>query len=203
MQRPTNASSKAAAIRRRQLSRFAFLTLFLLTVVYAIYSHASTPANPSDLDGQRVAVHDVYDGDTITILTPSGGLEKLRLKGIDAPELARGEMPSEHFAMESKRYLFSRIDGRQITIRFDGTERRDRYGRLLAFIYLTDNDCINLSLVQNGYAYVDRRFDSFMRSQLGQAEGEARKKSRGLWKEVTDDQQPQWRQEWLTDRKRE
>jgi len=190
----------AAAVRRHRRWRIVLGLLVLLVAASSYCSHVKSPNNPRSLEGQHVIVHEVIDGDTIEIRTPAGELERVRLKGIDAPELARGGKPAGYFASESKRYLRDRIDARQVVLQFDGTDLRDRYGRLLAFVYLTENDNINMAMVQNGYAYVDRRFHSHLQSKLGQAEGEARRKERGLWKEVTPDQMPVWRQEWLKQR---
>jgi micrococcal nuclease len=167
----------------------------------SVCNRVQTPPIRSDLDGQRVRVVRVVDGDTLIIETLDGTSERLRLKGIDAPELSSDDAPApQHFATESANYLRQRVEGRDVILQFDGTERRDRYGRLLGFVYVTENDCINLAMVRDGYAYADRRFDSFLRSKLGQAEGEARQKKRGLWATITPEQMPAWRQRWMKER---
>ncbi len=198
--KPSPEQIAVAAVRRHRWWR-ATLVLLVLSIAGSSYcSHVATPPHPRNLEGLRVVVHEVIDGDTIVVRTPSDKLERVRLKGIDAPELARDGEPPAYFAVESKKYLHDRIDGRNVVLQFDGTELRDRYGRLLAFVYLNENDNINLAMVQFGFAYADRRFSSHLRAKLGQAEGEARGKSRGLWKDVTPEQMPAWRQKWLKER---
>jgi endonuclease YncB( thermonuclease family) len=64
---------------------------------------------------------------------------------------------------------------------------------------VSDNENLNLSLVHDGQAYADRRFPHTLRPQFEQEENDARTKKRGLWNEVRDDQQPEWRQRWLSE----
>jgi endonuclease YncB( thermonuclease family) len=71
-----------------------------------------------------------------------------------------------------------------------------------AYVYLDGDDAetatsLNERLVADGHAYADRRTPHPTHKQFEQAEGEARRRRRGLWKDVRDDQQPAWRQVWL------
>lgn len=140
----------------------------------------------------RVYVERVIDGDTIVIRTDSGH-QRVRLRGIDAPEID----PPAFWGENAKRYLEARIGKRPIILKFDPPQTHDSDGRLLAFVYVNDTECVNLSLVRDGQAFADRRYDSYLRSQLEQAETQARKKGTGLWKSITDSQQPAWRREWI------
>jgi micrococcal nuclease len=174
------------------------LALVFVAAGSSVCSQATSPQDARRVQGQRVRVIRVVDGDTLIVSSPTFSAdERLRLRGVDAPELAHDNQPAAYWGVEAKEYLRRRIEGRDVILHFDGTETRDRFGRLLAFVYVTENDCINLAMIRDGHAYADRRFASFMKSQLGQAEGEARKKGRGLWKSVTPEQMPAWRQKWL------
>jgi len=108
-----------------------------------------------------------------------------------------------HWAERSRTYLQARIEGKSVTLRLEPIETRDRDDRLLAYVYLTDGDCINLDLIRDGQAYADRRFKHSYRPQYEQAENEARKKDRGLWKGLTEAQMPAWRRVWLHELNRE
>lgn len=174
--------------------RVALIATLLLA---SVYSHRIHPSYAAELEGTEVLVDQTLQGDLIQIRTPDGRLERVRLLGIDAPDRGEADRSPAHFSWESKRYLHQRIDARRVVLRFEGTEHRDPDGHLLAYVYLTENDCINLAMVQNGFAYVDRRGGGFLASRLGQAEGDARRKDRGLWKDLRFDQMPAWRQEWL------
>ena len=79
----------------------------------------------------------------------------------------------------------------------DATQTRDPAGHLLAYVYFTDTDLINLDIVHDGQAFADRRVTHSLHQQIEQAENEARKKQRGMWKEMKWNDQPEWRQEWV------
>jgi micrococcal nuclease len=139
----------------------------------------------------------VIDGDTIEINSTSGAT-RVRLIGIDAPEQdTPGGSPASHWADRSTAYLRARLEGKRALFLLEPTQTRDRWGRLLAYVYLSDSDLLNLDIVRDGQAYADRRFKHTFRPQFEMAENEARNKKRGLWKDVTEDQMPEWRKKWL------
>ena len=84
-----------------------------------------------------------------------------------------------------------------MTLVLEPLDTRDESGHLLAYVYLSESDDLNLDLIHDGQAYADRRRGHSRHAAFEQAESEARKKSRGLWSEVTIEQQPRWRQEWF------
>lgn len=110
----------------------------------------------------------VTDGDTITI-DAGGGKEKVRLIGIDAPEL------QQEGGREARQYLAKRILNRRVTV--EG-ETRDRYGRLLGTVYLGAEN-INLSLVREGHAWDYKAYSAG--PVYTRAEQAARTARRGLW----------------------
>ena len=110
----------------------------------------------------------VSDGDTITI-DAGGGKEKVRLIGIDAPELRQEGGP------EARQYLAKRILNRRVKV--EG-ETRDRYGRLLGTVYLGEEN-INLSLVREGHAWDYKAYSAG--PAYTRAERAARAARRGLW----------------------
>ena len=150
----------------------------------------------STFDKQPARVVKVIDGDTIIARSSYGTEEKIRLIGLDAPEMDS----RDHWADRSTAYMQARLKDREVTLRLDGTQTRDRYDRLLAYIFITDNDNLNLALVRDGHAYADRRHGHTFRTSFETAVADARKKGRGLWKDVRDDQQPEWRQRWIKER---
>ena len=110
----------------------------------------------------------VSDGDTITIAA-EGRREKVRLIGIDAPELRQEGGP------EARQYLVKRILNRRVKV--EG-ETRDRYGRLLGTVYLGEEN-INLSLVREGHAWDYKAYSAG--PAYTRAERAARAARRGLW----------------------
>lgn len=154
-------------------------------------------------DQRTLEVARVIDGDTLEIRAPDGQTVPVRLIGVDAPELRPSEGgPPDYWAERATDYARARADGQPVLLKLEPTQTRDRYQRLLAYVYLSDTEMLNLALVRDGQGYADRRFKHTFRPQFEMAENEARKKQRGLWKEVTEEQMPQWRREWLREFRR-
>ncbi|MBC8108558.1 MAG: thermonuclease family protein [Anaerolineae bacterium] len=143
---------------------------------------------------KRVTATEVLGGDTFTATLHANpqNVVTIRLLGVDAPD-----GPHSHWYDEAKKYTQARLANRSVVLRLDGTQTRDDQDRLLAYVYITDNDCLNVDIVRDAQAFADRRIKHTMRSAIEQVENDARKKKRGMWKNLTDDQQPAWRQDWL------
>lgn len=127
-----------------------------------------------------VAVTRVFDGDTVEARLPDGHLEVIRYVGINAPELhhpERGEDPGARAAWAANRGL---IAGRRVELSFD-TKTRDRFGRLLAYVW-ADGTHINAELVRRGHAVtVDYPEPVRFADRFRELEREARGSGRGLW----------------------
>jgi micrococcal nuclease len=126
-----------------------------------------------------VHVTKVTDGDTIHV-SYQGQDERVRLIGIDTPEVPWYGTRGDCFGVEAGLFARRRLSGRSVRLAFD-TGRRDRYGRLLAYVYL-DGELFNLTLVRLGYARADAVPPDTRRAQeFAHAESEARAAGRGLW----------------------
>ncbi len=122
----------------------------------------------------------VTDGDTIRVLI-DGRRERVRYIGIDTPETRhsrRGPQPFADEATEANRRL---VAGRQVRLVLDASER-DRYGRLLAYVYLRDGTFVNARLVEEGFARVLTVPPNVRHAALfRKLEARARRSGRGLW----------------------
>jgi len=122
-------------------------------------------------------VAEVVDGDTVIL----GDGQKVRLLGIDAPELEREGQPADFLAHKAKLVLTSLAQGQPVRLEYDQL-RYDRYGRILAFLFLTDGTNLSRELVRQGLAHVytvppNMRF----REELLAAQREAMEARRGIW----------------------
>lgn len=134
----------------------------------------SDPVPMSALSG-RVAK--VYDGDTIELHNG----DKVRLLGINTPEVTHYGSPAEAGAQEAKTWLERKLAGRAVRLESD-VDPKDRYGRHLAHIFLADGTHINLALIREGLATTDIFPPNlkYVNELLG-AEREAQRGGRGLW----------------------
>lgn len=133
------------------------------------------------VEGERVVVTKVVDGDTIQI--DSG--KTVRFVGIDTPETVDPRRPVGCFGKEASNEVKSLLTNKTIVLQKDVSET-DKYGRLLRYIYLPLDDgralFVNDYLVREGFAHVytyppDVKFNE----QFIEAEKEAREQNRGLW----------------------
>jgi endonuclease YncB( thermonuclease family) len=182
----------------RRILLFAVIALALSAVLDRLGVFRFRGDDWSNFDRQIVVVTSVIDGDTVRVKRSTDSPEEtVRLVGIDAPEAH--PPPPAHWSGESTQRLRELAQGKSLTVRLDTTQTRDRYRRLLAYLYANDAENLNLTLVRDGHAYAHRDYPHSMRRQFEQAEDEARAKSRGLWADLNEDQMPQWRRRWLAE----
>jgi micrococcal nuclease len=125
---------------------------------------------------------------------------RVRLLGIDAPEMRDADRRPAHFAAEATEFARKLISGRQVTLYLDESERtRGNYGRLLAYLELADGAVLNEVLLAEGCAYADLRFKHSYYHKYGQLEASARAMGKGLWAGATREDLPGWLQRMRPD----
>ena len=123
----------------------------------------------------------VHDGDTITVKV-GGHEEKCRLVGIDAPEMNDERQEYRDAAYAARNYARSRLAGEQVTLESEPRQGdRDRYGRLLRYVILSDGTNFNEDMVRKGFAHVYDRFEFSLKPRFKAAETEAKREKRGVW----------------------
>jgi micrococcal nuclease len=91
----------------------------------------------------------VVDGDTVLLETG----KEVRYIGIDTPEFGHDGESNEFMALESKRFNYDLLNKARIRLEFD-QEKQDRYGRLLAYVFLENGEMVNALIVRKGLARV-------------------------------------------------
>ncbi|SFJ69072.1 thermonuclease family protein [Thermoflavimicrobium dichotomicum] len=130
----------------------------------------------------KVKVLHVYDGDTIRVQLPNGKEERVRFLLIDTPELHHPEKGMQPYGEEAKLYTKYKIyKSRVVELGFD-QEERDRYGRLLAYVYC-DRKLLQEELVRKGFARVcyTRNRNEAIVNRVRAAQKEAKENKRGIW----------------------
>jgi endonuclease YncB( thermonuclease family) len=127
----------------------------------------------------EATVTHVADGDTLTAETKSGTKLRIRLAGIDAPEIPHGTQPGQPYGHEATVFLEHLTMGKTVSVNILGV---DRYRRLLACVITQDSILINRALVEAGLAEVYRggnRKDCT--PGLDAVEADARNARREMW----------------------
>jgi micrococcal nuclease len=138
---------------------------------------------PTSAEPGAASVVRVVDGDTLVVRLDGGGDEKLRLIGIDTPESVALDRPNECFGKEATAQLTELVPpGTAIRISRD-VEPRDRYDRLLGYVYRADDDLfVNEDLVAHGFAEAKEFPPNIaLAGPLEAAESHARAAKAGLW----------------------
>jgi len=126
-----------------------------------------------------VSVKWVDDGDTILL---SDG-RRVRYIGINAPEVAHAKYgkQAEPFGKKASEANKSLVYGKNVRLEFD-RERKDHYGRLLAYVYLGDGRCVNLEMIKAGWAYaLYKKPNDRHVNMLLEAQRRAMKAGAGIW----------------------
>lgn len=175
----------ARALPRRKLPRSRTELVLVLLVLAAVGLHrlffAAESSGDFPYDSERLwRVERVVDGDTVRL---EGG-QRVRLIGVDTPELYPPELPPEPLAQEATDFTRQVIEGRRVRLDFD-RERRDQYRRILAYVYVGDQ-LLNEELIRAGFSPAVTRFPyrAAMKRRFQAAEAEARAARRGIWAEA-------------------
>ncbi|MEC9323266.1 MAG: thermonuclease family protein [Actinomycetota bacterium] len=137
---------------------------------------------PTDTLTGPVPVTRVVDGDTLWVNTEDGDT-KVRLIGVDTPELLDPRSPVQCFAQEASDFTKSALTGQVVYLEYDPSQDSvDRYGRLLAYVWTLDGRLVNLDLITDGYAN-EYTYSTPYRYQRAfqDAEASAAERERGLW----------------------
>ena len=139
---------------------------------------AAWPDAPKDAISAKVVR--VSDGDTF-VATVNGRRERIRVIGVDTPESVAPNQPVEPYSKEASDFAKHYLDGETVRLVGDA-EPRDRYGRMLAYVWLEDGTFWNALLVAEGYAQQltippNVTYERLFRRLVG----EARRENRGLW----------------------
>jgi len=133
---------RAVILRHRPWLSLALLFSFL----YAVAAAQTGPTH-------SVEVVHVVDGDTIEVCCIAGRREKVRYIGVNTPEMNHPTKGVEAYGKEARETNRRLVESKTVRLEFD-VDPQDRYGRLLAYVYLEDGTFVNAWLVGRGFAQV-------------------------------------------------
>ncbi len=184
-----------------------FILVGILILGTSVYQHSSRlslskNSAPPDRGQDEWRYHQkvfevvkVIDGDTVDINLPDGKYKttRIRLRGIDTPETKQSKRGQMYFGSEASNFTRDMVLNKRVTVVLDTTqESRDRYGRLLAYLFLPNGTMVNQQIIEKGYGYAYEGFDHIYLKRFLNLQKQAKKHQKGLWKEVTPDQWPAW-----------
>lgn len=152
----------------------------------------SSATQPNQVATEKVAkdlykVVKVVDGDTIDV-DLNGKIERLRLIGMDTPETVDPRKVVQCFGKDASNKAKEILDGKMVSLEADSTQgERDKYDRLLRYVFLEDGTFYNKKMISDGYAH-EYTYDSNpykYQSDFIAAEKQAREAGRGLWSSET------------------
>jgi micrococcal nuclease len=133
-----------------------------------------------------VTVRWVADGDTIVLKDG----RHVRYLGIDTPEVAHESRGAEPMGEEAKALNRELVMGRRIRLETD-REKKDRYGRLLAYVYREDGLFVNAELLRCGLAHFLYDFPNHAKAgELLAVQRETMGQGRGIWRQIRKNEQP-------------
>jgi micrococcal nuclease len=139
-------------------------------------------ATTSPIEKITATVERVVDGDTLRVIINNESVT-IRLIGIDTPETVDPRKPVECFGREASNQLKTLVAGKIVQLHTDSaTNNRDKYNRLLRYVFLEDGTLINKAMIADGYAREYTYDIAYERqAEFRQAEAEAKQHERGLW----------------------
>ncbi len=182
------------------MKKSLLLLFFLLGTVFGIlFYHGKIPSKPSNPlfsvsfeknNRTKTKISDEYtvtrvvDGDTIVVRINDGD-ESVRLIGLDTPEIVDPRKTVECFGKEASDEAKKILAGKTVRLETDASQDfRDKYGRLLAYVILTDGTNFNKFMIANGFGYeYTYKVPYKYQADFREAEKIARENKSGLWAE--------------------
>jgi len=169
--------------KRRARTIFGLIALLLVLVATALSPKDSLqnilPANITAPGFYKVT--EIYDGDTIAI-NMNGAEEKVRLIGVDTPETHKPGAPVQCFGPQASDFTTKSLAGKSVRLEADPQgDNRDRYGRLLRYVYLADGTLWDQKLIEQGYGFAYLLFAFTKSDDFATTQAAAQVAGRGLW----------------------
>jgi micrococcal nuclease len=171
----------------RQKKKLISVVVGLAIVVASNYVASHQKTQSGSLQPETVVsagqyrVMEVVDGDTITVLM-DGKNEKVRYIGVDTPETHKPNSPVQCFGEAASAFNRELLGKNAVRLEADPTNsNRDRYDRLLRYVYLPDGRLVNKEIISQGYGFAYVSFPFTKLEEFRAAEVEARDNNRGLW----------------------
>ena len=169
---------------KRRTKRMLALIIGLVSLAMA-YSQqpAAKPVSKMVVQNQPglYRVTEFVDGDTIAV-DMNGAKEKVRMIGVDTPETHDPRKSVQCFGQAAADYTKQLIGTNNVRLEADPENtNRDRYNRLLRYVYLPDGRMVNAELIKNGFGFAYTYFPFSKLNEFRDYEQTAHNANKGLW----------------------
>jgi endonuclease YncB( thermonuclease family) len=176
----TVCSAECTVVKRRGAS-LRIASLFLLSSLSILSNEVAAECRndqPRSIRNSVGVLKSVYDGDTLSLTDG----KKVRLIGINTPEMARNQLPAEPMAKQATLFLRSLLEvGKPVQLRI-GHQGKDRSGRTLAHVFTESGVNVTAEMLRKGYGFqVLIAPNDWSATCYSHAESEARVSARGVW----------------------
>jgi len=168
--------------RKRATAITGILTAAILAAVSLLYGQTPQLSlqAPAITPGFYKVTH-ITDGDTIEV-DMAGTTEKVRMIGVDTPETKKPNAPVQCFGPEASEFTKKTLTGTSVRLEADPTnDNRDRYGRLLRYVYLQDGNLLEEQLIARGYSFAYTSFPFQKAENFTKLQHQAQQAKVGLW----------------------
>jgi endonuclease YncB( thermonuclease family) len=173
-------------VSRKLLSNRTYSLLSLLVVVFLLlaqhfgwfdqFSQQATESQPG-----LYSVARFVDGDTIAVKM-GDATETVRMIGVDTPETHRPNTPVQCYGPAAAAFTKNLIGNNKVRLQADSkSQNRDRYDRLLRYVYLPDGRLVQQEVIQEGFGFAYTQFPFTKSAELVQDQAAAQQAGKGLW----------------------
>lgn len=165
----------------RKFIATSFVCLLIIGVYLFIQQKSKLAQTLAASDPAGYAVNHFIDGDTIAV-NMNGQPESVRFIGVDTPETHKPNTPVQCYGPAAAAYTRSMIASQKVRLVADPeSTNRDRYNRLLRYVYLPDGTLLNEKLIQTGHGFYYPYFPFTKYAQFQADEEQAKAHKLGLW----------------------
>lgn len=194
----TGRSQPSVGSRIRRRRRIIWLVVLSIVVClsyvdrsgWLLVPHADDMATYHGIQGR---VTRVIDGDTFEIDIPDRlnqrPVTRVRLWGINCPELASFDREAEPLAQEAADMTKRLIEGGLVTLSLEPQRMRGTFGRVLAHVDIPDQGNLNIALLEAGLTITDERWPHRQLARYAKAQRQAKRKEIGLWEPASVDEE--------------
>jgi micrococcal nuclease len=170
-----------AITKRRAIKLLtSLIVLVILNFIYP-YIQERLSGSKTPIPAGSYAVKEVYDGDTIGV-DMAGVIERVRLIGVDTPETHKPNTPVQCYGPEASAFTKQRLLGAAVRLEADPTnDNRDRYNRLLRYVYTDTGELWNQTLIRQGYGFAYTSFPFTKKVQFLTEQFAAARDKTGIW----------------------